>query len=391
VICLGGFTVVYNVLVLIPLIPPIAADFEVSVALAGLTITAPALLGAAGALWAGPAIDRIGSRPLILGGLWCLTAATAASAVAPGFAALVLVRGVVGLGTAGVTPGMLALIARHFGYQERGRAVGWYFAATTVGPILGLPVASAIAGAASWRWTFVLLTGIALATAILFQWKLPAEAAVSTGAPGRAASSLVLVLRNRPAMLATLWNTLGGVYWMVILTYLGAFFHHQHGVPTGALGLLNTVSSLGFLFGSLGGGRLADRFSKRAVVLAGGLVSTGFGWLLTAGAAGLPAALACLLLFAIPNGARNTSGQALLTEMLPGVRGTLLSLAAAGGQLGVVLGSVLGGWVIESLGYGWLGPVSAAVCLAATALFWAGVPEHAVDAPDGAGAPRPTS
>ena len=376
-LCFGGFTSVFGSLVMIPLIPPIAEDFQVGIPTAGLLITAPALLAAASSLVIGSAIDRFGTRIFIVAGMGLLTAMTLLSAMAPAFGMLLAIRAIVGLSLAGITPAMLVVIARRFGYEERGKAIGWYFSATTAGPIFGLPLASIIADALSWRWTFVLLALLTLLTTLLLERKLPvddpAERATHRAQIGMG-GALRTVARDRVTMAALWWNVLATACWMQLLTYLAAYFYHQFALPTWALGLLNTVASLGFLIGSNGGGRLADRMGKRAVILGAGALSVVFGALLTTVAA-LPVALLCLLLFAIPNGARNTGGQALLSELLPHMRGTVLALASAGAHLGIVGGSILGGAVIQNLGYWYMGPVSAGLFVLATFLFWAMVPE----------------
>ena len=66
------------------------------------------------------------------------------------------------------------------------------------------------------------------------------------------------------------------------------------------------------MLGSTFGGRLADRFGKRSVLLSAGLISTVFGVALTTLAPTIAAGFVCLFLFALPNGARGSSTQAVM-------------------------------------------------------------------------------
>lgn len=70
-------------------------------------------------------------------------------------------------------------------------------------------------------------------------------------------------------------------------------------------------------------------------------------WLLAAGP--------LMLVFGAFGGARFATHQAVLTEMRPQSRGTVMALNAAGQQFGIVFGSAIGGLVLSQFDYGALG------------------------------------
>ncbi|MEJ5221195.1 MAG: MFS transporter, partial [Tepidiforma sp.] len=164
-------------------------------------------------------------------------------------------------------------------------------------------------------------------------------------------------------------NYLSTSYWFVFATYMGAYFHDEFGLAKWALGGLTMVMGLGVLVGSNAGGRLSDRVGKRPVILWTSLTCAVFISLTTTAAAAMAAGLGFLFLFAVSGGARFASSQAIMTEMSPGDRGTVMALNAAGQQFGIVTGSLVGGLALEAGGYAALGPTAGAIALVSMAMY----------------------
>ena len=81
---------------------------------------------------------------------------SAACALSPGVAFLVVMRVLQGVGAALLTPGSLAILQASFDPDDRGRAIGAWSGlggvATAAGPLLG----GYLVMAASWRWVFII-------------------------------------------------------------------------------------------------------------------------------------------------------------------------------------------------------------------------------------------
>src|SRR5690606_8826692 len=105
----------------------------------------------------GAAGDRFGLRRTFATGIAIFLAASACCAVAPGPSSLILARAIQGIGAAIMVPGSLAIIAKAYPRDERGRAIGIWAASsaltTALGPVLGGLVLSAF-GDAVWRVIF---------------------------------------------------------------------------------------------------------------------------------------------------------------------------------------------------------------------------------------------
>ncbi len=129
-LCVASFAVVFNNLIITPILPEISDDLGVRVAVAGLLVTAYAVAGGVAAIFSGPFIDRLGRKPVVVSGMAILTVATVASAFAPSYPLLMVARSVAGLGVACLTPAVFSAVGDLFSYEERGKAMSWVVSAT---------------------------------------------------------------------------------------------------------------------------------------------------------------------------------------------------------------------------------------------------------------------
>jgi EmrB/QacA subfamily drug resistance transporter len=152
-------------------IPAIRAALDASLVEAQWVHNAYMLTLAALILAGGALADRFGLARVFGAGIALFVAASMLCAVAPNAPFLIAARAVQGLGAAVMVPGSLALIARAYPRQVRGRAIGIWAAAsamtTAFGPILG-GVALTFGGQDMWRWIFAINLPLgALAVALL--------------------------------------------------------------------------------------------------------------------------------------------------------------------------------------------------------------------------------
>lgn len=126
-----------------------------------LTLAALILVG--GALG-----DRIGLARAFGGGIALFVVSSIVCAIAPSALIMIVARTVQGVGAAIMVPGSLAIIARAYPAEERGRAIGTWAAAsaltTALGPIIG-GLLLTFGGPETWRVVFAInlpLGGLAL-------------------------------------------------------------------------------------------------------------------------------------------------------------------------------------------------------------------------------------
>jgi EmrB/QacA subfamily drug resistance transporter len=153
--------------------PAIRADLGASLADAQWISNAYLLLLSSVLLIGGAAGDRYGVRNVFAIGIGVFVVASMICALAPDPLFLIISRAVQGLGAAFMVPASLAIIAKAYPREERGKAIGIWAAAssltTILGPVLGGLVLTWL-GDWSWRLVFAInlpLGGVAVLMLLL--------------------------------------------------------------------------------------------------------------------------------------------------------------------------------------------------------------------------------
>ncbi|HTJ58279.1 MAG TPA: MFS transporter [Devosiaceae bacterium] len=132
----------------------------------------------------GAAGDRFGLRRVFGFGIVVFVVASLLCAVAPTPLFLIICRAIQGFGAAFMVPGSLALIAKAYPRDQRGKAIGiWATAAsltTILGPVVGGALLSAL-GPWSWRLVFAINLPFGLAALALLWLRVPPDPAGQGG------------------------------------------------------------------------------------------------------------------------------------------------------------------------------------------------------------------
>ncbi|MFF0205972.1 MFS transporter [Streptomyces sp. NPDC005017] len=110
--------------------------------------------------------DRVGRKPMLIGGLVVFGVASVVAAVAPNAEVMIGARVASGIGAATIMPITLAVITSTFPEEQRGKAIGVWTGVAGGGGILGMFLSAFLVDVADWRWLFalpVLLIVVALA------------------------------------------------------------------------------------------------------------------------------------------------------------------------------------------------------------------------------------
>lgn len=353
VLCLCSFSTLFNVRSIGPILVEISHEYGISVAQAGSLGAAYSLPAACLSLLFGPLSDRYGRRRLMLLGLVTLALASLGGALAPGFAFLLACRILAGVGAAAVVPSTFASFGDLFPYSERGRAMAWQVSITTLAIVVGLPAGAVLAGLLSWRWLFGLLTIIFVVVTALVYTRLPRGTPAQRPAESGMAhyrSAFYHILRSRSAVSALAASCLFGMFWQGWATYNGAYFIQTFRIPTEALAPILTIHGLATALTGVVAGPVSDQFSKKNLAAAAMAGCSVVMALLTNASGVLWVAVAFNTLLAVPAGLRIVSANALLPELAPQARGTMMSMNTSVMELGSMIGITVGGLVIESTG-----------------------------------------
>ena len=159
-------------------IPAIRADLGATLADAQWISNGYLLFMSSLILLGGAAGDRFGLRNMFGLGILVFVAASVVVALAPTPLVLVVARAVQGVGAAFMVPGSLAIIAKAYPRDERGKAIGIWAAASSLtsigGPIIGGFILTWF-GQASWRLIFAINLPLGAAALALLWFKVRAD------------------------------------------------------------------------------------------------------------------------------------------------------------------------------------------------------------------------
>lgn len=335
-----------SVLVLSPILTDVAAAFGVSTAVAGQLRTVSGLAAGITALIATRIGTRVGLRILIALGLLLLGIGSAASAVAPSFAALAGAQVALGVGLAAVLSGSVAAAGSWPAEHDRPVVLSWTLNGQPTAWVVGMPVIGLVAGL-GWRLTWVAVPFASAFLASIALRRLP-RTVTARRTDHRAVLARVLV--RGPVARWALGELLAYSAWSGTLVFAGALFVESYGASPARTGLLLGGAAIAYVPGNLLARRWLDGRAATPLAALAATASIGvavFGsarpsWWFSA---------AILALLAFVSGARGFGGGIRGMALAPNDPIAVGSLRAAATQFGYLVGSALGGAALATGGY----------------------------------------
>jgi DHA2 family lincomycin resistance protein-like MFS transporter len=112
-------------------------------------------------------LQRFNTRPIFLTAMSFFSAGTLIAALAPGFEVLLVARVVQACGTAIMIPLLITTIMNLVPPERRGRTMGTMSIVISVAPAIGPAISGLILSVLDWRWLFILVLPIALASLVI--------------------------------------------------------------------------------------------------------------------------------------------------------------------------------------------------------------------------------
>lgn len=173
-IALGAFALGMASYVTAGLIPLIAPAFEVPVAMAAQLVTAFTLAYGLGSPLAVALLPAGRQRAGLLLALGLFVLANAASALAGGFAQLLVLRAIAGIGSGVYLALGIAACAAMVAPGQRGKAIAAIMGGMASGTVLGVPLSLLLAARLGWASALWLVTALGALALMGLYWKLPA-------------------------------------------------------------------------------------------------------------------------------------------------------------------------------------------------------------------------
>jgi multidrug resistance protein len=342
------------------ILPTVAGDLGISISAAGLiasvyalgvTFSAPVLTAATG---------RVERKTLLLGLMGLFTAGNALAALSPTFEVLLAARVLTAFGHGVFFAVGSTIAAELVAPDRRASAIALMFSGLTVAIVTGVPLGTFIGQQFGWRatfWAVAILGVVAMAaTAALLPANLP------KAQPGSLRDQIRVLGRGRLviAFLMTMFGY-GGVF--VAFTYLSPILQQITGFAETAVGLILVGFGVAIALGNVLGGKVADRRPVRALIIMFALqaaVLVAF----TFTAVSAPLTLITLAVMGVLTFSTVPGLQLYVVELAqahapPGAVDVASALNIAAFNLGIALGALIGGAVVDSaLGLGatpWVG------------------------------------
>jgi predicted MFS family arabinose efflux permease len=257
--------------VIVSLFPYIKADWGLSDKQLGALVSVVSVTVAAGALPVALLADRTSRVKSVVAMAAVWSVATISCMFARSYSALFAARAMVGLGEAGYGSVGAALISSLFPPQLRARLLAAFFAAASVGSVLGVLLGGLIASRWGWQAAFgvVGLPGLVLALAYLKvrDYKTVELTPALEQATRSTASTVRYVAKALMRSPTLLWVCLGGAAQLVVVSaawaWLPSFLNRTHGIAPDRAGVLAAMVVLGGAVGSVVWGTVVDRAGGR--------------------------------------------------------------------------------------------------------------------------------
>lgn len=227
----------------------------------------------------GPLSDRVGRRPVLLGGIGLFIVGSVCSAAADGIGTLVAARIVQAVGASAASALALALVKDLYEDSKQKRVLAYVGVIMPLCPMIAPTLGSWLLRVLSWRWIFLSQASLALA-GLYGSWRLkePLTELRPGGLLATFAAYAALARNRRYITYVFCFSSMG----LAIAGYLGAsadVYINHFGLDERHYGLLFGLNAFGFMCGSLACSRLCAGLSSRRILLftLTGMVAAGGG------------------------------------------------------------------------------------------------------------------
>jgi MFS family permease len=356
-------------------VPPVLSllmeAFSQSAGRAGLLMSVFAITGLILAIPAGFIFQRLGYRTTGAIAILSIILGAALGAFSRDVGTMLASRFIEGAGMGFMTVLAPAIIAMWFPTDQRGKAMGIWATWVPLGSTVMFLLAPLLAGRWNWQavWWFGCFYGLFVGLLYYFLLPPPPEPLLNkaTPAPPRPLTGRELrgVLRNRDLWLISILFGCFNYVFMAFMTWAPTFLHELRGASLGNASLTVSLMAMLPLVSCPLAGWISDRVHSRKVICVLPMVLMALLWPLSFSVdAELFLALVVVLGFItgfVPTGVLAAGVEAVGDERLGGMA---MAVIQVGQNSGMLLGPLVFGWMVESMG-GWqvafwsLTPVSA--------------------------------
>jgi ACS family D-galactonate transporter-like MFS transporter len=329
-------------------------------------------------------VDRFDVNWVLAAGFVLWSLATTVTGLARGFALLLGIRLVLGIGESVAYPSYSKIIARHFPEDQRGFANSAIIAGMVLGPGFGMFVGGTMMARFGWRLFFIVLGLVSMLWVLpWFKW-MPRGPGLQATLPKTAVPSFRAILRLRSA-----WGTCAGLFSVnylnyFMITWLPYYLVRERHFSMDKMARVAGASYLVAAITATSCGWLSDRWIDagatptrvRKTFTGGGMASA--ACLLIACVVAPPAVSIGLLILTMASFSAAGSNTWAITQTLAGPQaaGRWTGVQNFMGNLAGMIAPVLTGFIVDRTGqFFWPFAITAAISLLG-ALSWVFIVER---------------
>ena len=321
----------------------------------------------------GPMADRLGYRLMMLYGLGMLVLGMFAGGFLPFYTVILAAFFLAGLGKSVFDPAIQAYISQRVPFHRRGLFIGLIEFSWAGSTLVGIPLVGLLIEYMGWRAPFFAMGGVGLIGMVAMKILLPKDGkkALRHQSASGLWSAWTRLCQERAALGALGFGFFASAANDNLFVVYGAWLEKSFGLSIVAIGLGTSVIGIAELTGEGLTAAISDRLGLKRSVASGMFLCILSYIALPLLGQTLSVSLIGLFFIFLTFEFTIVSALSLCTELLPGLRATMMSgfLAAAG--VGRVVGALMGGRVWLAGGILMTGVVSAAVSgLGLLCLIW---------------------
>ncbi|WP_086642676.1 MFS transporter [Acetobacter sp. DsW_063] len=248
--------------------PVIATEFALNHQQIGWTLGAFYLGYAAMQIPAGWLADRFGARVMVLAGVGFWSLFTLLTGLSGGFAALLAVRLLFGLGEGLYPPASVKMIRESFSREKAPLAASLLMSSSYLGLVFTPPLLLPLLGVVGWRTCFEILAGLGVAMAVIFALTTRPSPGQSAAPQEEKPEGWSQIIRRKDVWRLMLVWFVASLVNKGLDGWMPTFLLRAHHVAIKSAGALLAAPNLAATLGSLLGGWIVMRFfSRRADAL----------------------------------------------------------------------------------------------------------------------------
>jgi predicted MFS family arabinose efflux permease len=358
----GTFAIGTDNFIVAGVLPLMANDLRVSLAVAGTQVAVFSIVYAVGTPILASLVSGMERKTILLVSMGVFISSNLVAACVPNFGLLLVARALAAAGAAVFGPVATATAAELTDPAHRGKAISIVTGGLTVSLVLGVPIGALIGDLAGWRAAFVFVALLGVASVIGSVFTLPQV----KGVPQPGLREQILLARRSDVAGALLQSfiIIGSTF--IVFTYLGSVVAAIAPLGRNLAAAFLLAYGVAAVAGNFLGGRDADArgglgTARRAVaVLALALVSLSVIPWIGSGTGAVVAAGVAVTVWGVAGWSFTPAQFWRLGAMCPDQMPMVFGLNTSAIYLGSATGSLVGGAVVTQLSTSALGATAAA-------------------------------